>query len=298
MKVKVLAIVVTYNRLNYLKRLLENLNSQDRKIDEILIINNNSTDGTIEYLQNSKLNFINQENLGSAGGWHTGINYALKKNYQYVWMMDDDGFPDKKSLKILLENVTDKHACISSVVLKEDSINELVFPIPRLNLYQNPIIFSLFRKYKRLSSLKKKFKDTYNFVHLFNGSLIRINSIKLIGNINTKYVLYGDEVDYFYRMRKVGKVETCLSAYHYHPDVSKRIISSNSAYYYLRNSIIINYKYCDQATLRSILNFFVLIYRLVVRNGIYYTFLNIFKYRKNFFINAIIDAKKKRLGKF
>ena len=34
--------------------------------------------------------------------------------------------------------------------------------------------------------------------------------------------MFGDEVDYFFRLRKVGKVRSLITSYHYHPDVSKR----------------------------------------------------------------------------
>ncbi len=297
MKKNILAIVVTHNRLNYLKRLIDSLQNQARKIDDILIVNNSSTDGTLEYLKLNNLKYITQENNGSASGWNTGIKYALNHHYDYVWMMDDDGFPDLNSLKILLENINLNHSSLSSVVLKENKKNELVFPMPKLNKLSNPIIFPLFRKYKKINDLNKKHSVFYNYAHFFNGSLISIDCIKKIGNVYKDYIIYGDEVDYFYRLRSVGLVQTCLLSYHFHPDVSKRIISHRSAYYYLRNSIIINYKYIDKPNIRSILNIFILFYRLFNRNGIINSLTFLFNYKKNMFLLALIDAFQKRLGK-
>ena len=175
----VLALVVTYNRLNYLKRCLDFLENQDRKINQILVVNNDSNDVTQHYLEAKKnIKVIKQENLGSAGGWHTRIEYALKNNFDYIWMMDDDGYPDKSSLKNLVNSFTNAHSCISSVVLNENYKNLLVFPIPKLNKYKNPVIFSLLRKYNKLSIFKKNSIEFYNYANLFNGSLISINSIK------------------------------------------------------------------------------------------------------------------------
>lgn len=295
----VLALVVTYNRLNYLKRCLDFLENQDRKINQTLVINNNSNDGTQQYLETKKnIKVIKQENLGSAGGWHTGIEYGIKNNFDYIWMMDDDGYPDKSSLKNLLNSFTESHSCISSVVLNENYKNLLVFPIPKLNKYNNPVIFSLLRKYNKLSIFQKNSIEFYNYANLFNGSLVSIKSIKKIGNINKDYILYGDEVDYFYRLRKIGKVVTCFRSFHYHPDVSKRPINSNSAYYYLRNSIILNFKYFDKPLLRSILNLIVLFTRLFYRNGFFQTILITFRLKKNIFILSIFHGCIKRLGKF
>ena len=295
----VLALVVTYNRLNYLKRCLEFLENQDRKINQILVVNNDSNDGTQQYLETKKnINVIKQENLGSAGGWHTGIEYGLKNNFDYIWMMDDDGYPDKSSLKNLINSFTEAHSCISSVVLNEKLKNLLVFPIPKLNKYNNPVIFSLLRKYNQLSIFKKNSMEFYNYANLFNGSLISIRSIKKIGNINKNYILYGDEVDYFYRLRKIGKVVTCFKSFHYHPDVTKRPININSAYYYLRNSIILNFKYFDKPILRSLLNVIILIFRLFYRNGFFQTLFILFSLKNNIFILSIYHAFIKRLGKF
>ena len=92
--------------------------------------------------------------------------------------MDDDGYPDKSSLKNLVNSFTKAHSCISSVVLNENYKNLLVFPIPKLNKYKNPVIFSLLRKYNKLSIFKKNSIEFYNYANLFNGSLISINSIK------------------------------------------------------------------------------------------------------------------------
>ena len=93
---KVLAIIVTYNRLDCLKECLASLNSQTCQDFDILVINNGSTDGTKEYLD-SKENLlkIHQNNLGGAGGFYAGMKYMYDNGYEWLWMMDDDGLPEK-----------------------------------------------------------------------------------------------------------------------------------------------------------------------------------------------------------
>ena len=54
--------------------------SNKKKLDEILIINNGSTDGTLEYLNLYNYQSINQENSGSAGGWYLLLNRQLRMN--------------------------------------------------------------------------------------------------------------------------------------------------------------------------------------------------------------------------
>ncbi|MBK8785130.1 MAG: glycosyltransferase [Chitinophagaceae bacterium] len=47
---KVVAVVVTYNRLALLSECITALRNQSRPLDGILVINNGSTDGTEEWL--------------------------------------------------------------------------------------------------------------------------------------------------------------------------------------------------------------------------------------------------------
>ena len=44
-------------------------------------------------------------------------------------------------------------------------------------------------------------------------------------------------------MKKLGLVETLLDSYHFHPDVSKRKYTDLKIYYFIKNTIINNYKY-------------------------------------------------------
>ena len=101
-----IAIVVTHNRCNLLERCLKSLQSQSIKLSDILVIDNGSTDGTEELLNKFDVKVIYLENLGSAGGWHTGLKYALDNGFEAAWLMDDDGYPDQKAYEILKNNFT------------------------------------------------------------------------------------------------------------------------------------------------------------------------------------------------
>ena len=76
----VVAVVVTYNRLNLLQRVVGALKGQSKRLDKIYIINNGSTDGTKEWLDGQiGLNVIHQENVGGSGGFYRGIQEASKE---------------------------------------------------------------------------------------------------------------------------------------------------------------------------------------------------------------------------
>ena len=209
--------------------------------------------------------------------------------------MDDDGYPDKDSLTKLLENFNNDYACISSLVVSEDNPNRLVFSMPIMKNILSLLVFNIY-KTKNINFLRKYSKNKiYEFAHLFNGSLIKINTIRKIGNVEKNYFMYGDEVDYFYRLKKVGKVVTFLESFHFHPNVDKRKCSKFWIYYNLKNSIIINKKYRNFFIIRSFLTIILCLYRVTSRNGVL-ELINILVFNKYKFYAAIINGFKNKIG--
>jgi len=287
---KILAAIVTYNRLKLLKRCIKYINKQTRKVDDLIVINNSSSDGTVDFLIKNKIKHITQINSGSAGGWNAAISYALDKNFDKVWLMDDDGYPNYNSLEFLHEKYDDQYSCISSIVIDEKNHSNLIFPMPILNNKKLPVLFSARRKKYTIDDFSEEeiYLNKYNFCHLFNGALLSLNHIKLIGNINSNFFMYGDEVDYFFRLRTVGKVVTILNSIHFHPNVSKRPLSTKKLYYYIKNSIILNYKYFDYSFIRSVFNIIIALIRYFGRNKFKDNLKFIFFFRIKYVFIAIL----------
>lgn len=107
------AVVVTYNRLNLLKETLKGLRAQTHPLDAIVVVNNDSTDGTREWLERQQgLTVIHQENVGGAGGFRRGMEYAFEIGAEWLWVMDDDVFPERNTLERLLAR-----SCISGCLM-------------------------------------------------------------------------------------------------------------------------------------------------------------------------------------
>jgi GT2 family glycosyltransferase len=100
----VAAVVVTHNRLAMLKDNVAALRKQTRKPDEMIIVNNASTDGTAEWLATqSDLTVIQQGDVGASGGAYGGIKAAFARGHDWFWCSDDDGIPDPDALEQLLK---------------------------------------------------------------------------------------------------------------------------------------------------------------------------------------------------
>jgi rhamnopyranosyl-N-acetylglucosaminyl-diphospho-decaprenol beta-1,3/1,4-galactofuranosyltransferase len=99
--VRILAAIVTHNRSALLERCIDHVQAQTRPPDGLMVINNGSTDGTEAMLGRRGIPFVTQANVGGAGGFNRAIQCALDEDYDSVWLMDDDGFPDRSALEIL-----------------------------------------------------------------------------------------------------------------------------------------------------------------------------------------------------
>jgi GT2 family glycosyltransferase len=211
---------------------------------------------------------ITQANLGSAGGWHRAIAHCMEEGFDAVWLMDDDGYPAPDALAQLEHALEPGVACASSVVVQEDRPDRFVFPFPVLDAAGLPVIFARPRKLPTVASLQPYAREgIYPFAHLFNGALIASSAIRQIGNVNPEFFIFGDEVDYFYRLRQAGEVISVLGARHQHPDVSSRPYSSVKIYYYIRNSMILNCRYFNKPLLRHGLTLLAVLGRTARRNG-------------------------------
>lgn len=265
---RIIAVIVTHDRRVLLERCLDALERQSRRPDAFVVIDNGSTDDTVAMLGRRGVRYVSQANVGSAGGWHRGIQIAIEEGFDAVWLMDDDGYPAETALEFLEPALQGGVSCVSSVVLCEDDRDRLVFPLPLLDARGLPRIMAIPRKLPSLGELlPRASKGLFPFAHLFNGALVSTAAVRAVGNVNRDFFIFGDELDYLYRLRTFGPVYTVVAAHHYHPDVSARPLSDAKIYYYVKNTIILNNRYFDWALVRSVLTVAAAIARAGRRNG-------------------------------
>ncbi len=290
---KVAAVVVTYNRLHLLQECVSALRNQIYKPDELIVVNNSSTDGTLEWLNDQKdITVITQENSGSAGGQYTGIKTAYEKGYDWIWCMDDDGYPDKGCLSILVEVIRrEKPEVVSPIVLNKNNHSQLAFYSPILN--GKSYLGSTLIKDEFLKHMQGRILEGFGF--FYNGVLLSKEAISKAGFPIKELFIWGEEQEYFYRMQKKS-VSMLLSteALYYHPQTrleTKRILFNKYAYtgnidqryYYLfRNKGFISKKY---------FKFFDIKY--VISQCVYYIFFKKMDFKSlYFFLNAFVDGLK------
>lgn len=90
-KSRVAIAIVTYNRLEMLQECLAAVKQQAVHADEVIVIDNGSTDGTNEWLSEvSDITVIRQENLGAAGGFSRAMRVGYNHGHDWILCIDDD----------------------------------------------------------------------------------------------------------------------------------------------------------------------------------------------------------------
>ena len=224
---KVIAVVVTYNRQALLSECITALRNQTRKLDAIFVVNNGSTDSTEQWLQTQQdLFFVTQKNVGSSGGFSTGINWAFQNNCSWVWCMDDDGYPKEDALENLLKADDGNMRLINCAVINKEDKKSFVWKT---------------QQYKSLDEVDCEI--IHGIGHPFNGTLLSRRIIERVGVPQPKLFLWGDETEYYYRITRTNNIPVCTvaSSIHYHPATAfsiKQEWDYNSGwkmYYYVRN---------------------------------------------------------------
>ena len=103
---KILMIIPAYNEENNIKDTVNSIiNLNDSNIDYI-VINDGSTDNTLQVLKNNNFNFINlPTNLGIGGAVQTGYKYALYNNYDIAIQFDGDGQHNAEYINSLVKEI-------------------------------------------------------------------------------------------------------------------------------------------------------------------------------------------------
>lgn len=111
MNKKISVIVPAYNVEKYLRRCLDSLVHQTYPNMEIIVINDGSTDGTKEIVEEfacryeGKVFVYNQENAGQAVARNNGISYATG---DYIGFVDSDDFVSPRMYEYLIREAEEK----------------------------------------------------------------------------------------------------------------------------------------------------------------------------------------------
>ncbi len=237
---KVVAVIVTYNRVALLKKNIEKLLSQTYPLNNIYVIDNASTDETREYCEkiraeNDRIIYKRlEENIGGAGGFSKGVQYAYEDGADYIWGMDDDAMPRKDALNKLVEamkNYDKNEICLRSNTYYMNDEGEFVLE-------------QVSQHNQEMSGLT------------FVGFYISKEVVKKVGYPREDLFIYFDEVDYSLSIQEngfkiIGIKESIIEHPYIMSTIQKKIFFKEirlfqmpdwKKYYWMRNNLLVRKK--------------------------------------------------------
>ncbi len=197
MNERVCAVIVAYNRRALLAACLAALQTQTRPPDEVLVVDNASTDGTRamvrgEFPQVVVLALV--INLGGAGGFHHGMKWAYQQGFDWTWVMDDDARPAPDCLEKLLAH---RRSNAVLVPLQQDSSGRL-YGISAWRGRHVEVTMEVIGRQGPVGG---------DFLFAFVGPLIAREIVARTGLPNKDFFIWFDDIEYALRIKNRAHAE-------------------------------------------------------------------------------------------
>ena len=233
-------VIVTYNRLGKLQIALECFQRQTHLPSYIIVVDNASTDGTREYLDSwqketeafRRVVIHMEHNTGGSGGFHEGLKHALHESAEWIWVSDDDAYPEEDALKIASDFL--EHPKADGPVA---AICARVMSHGKPDPYHGRLIV------KRGISIREVFvpEEYYNRPYFeknsfsYVGTVMNKRCLQQAGLPNKDYFIYFDDTEHGMRMHEYGRIY-CVPAMVVNHDTPPESSGLNWKYYYaMRN---------------------------------------------------------------
>jgi GT2 family glycosyltransferase len=216
---RLVAVVVTYNRLDQLRITLASLlAAQAEGLDHIIVVDNASTDGTQDWLARQTAPHLTVHrcavNGGGAGGFEAGMRLAVARfDPDWIVVMDDDARPDPGAIAGFLGAERDGPMAWAAAVYHPDG---------RICDMNRPTMNPFWHRGMVLATLKEIMRGQgRNGFHLntadyegtrhraidsgsFVGLFISRAAVAAVGYPDGSLFIYGDDVLYSLALRQTG----------------------------------------------------------------------------------------------
>jgi GT2 family glycosyltransferase len=233
-------IILNWNNYKDTIECVESCLKLDYSPYEIVIVDNASEDDSENILRNffPCLRLIQTgSNLGFAGGNNAGIRYALEKDSDFIWLVNNDAVVDPHALSLLVA-CADANPSIGMVGSKILSYSE-----PFLLLSAGGTVDMRTGVTEHIGfgcTDKGQFDQPLDTGYLTGCSLlVRRKVIEDIGLMNENYFLYFEETEWCVKAKNKGyKLRYAPESVVYHKEsVSVRKIKGALYYYLTRNRL-------------------------------------------------------------
>lgn len=290
----VAVIVLNYKNKDETISCVEYLKVSSYKNHRIFVVDNNSRDGSFEFLKKNLLDCKVYEtgiNNGYAAGNNYAIRIALNDNYDYICIINNDAIVEKNTLEDLVEYLN----CHKQVGI----VGPMICNFPETDIVQSTG-FNVILKKGRTPSINEG-RKTEDIVSVEDCDalcgacmLIRREVFEKIGLLPEQYFLFYEETDWCLHAKKQGfLVHSIPNAKVYHKgSASVDQIKGLKLYYMSRNSVLFvrrNGSWADYLIFLcySFIRYF---YCLLIKRQNQNEILNVKAFMKGMFMNKIISG--------
>lgn len=212
---KLSVVIVSYNVKYHLEQCIRSVKKASEGLDaDVWVVDNASTDGSVEYLQACfpDVHFIsNTENVG----FSRANNQAIRQcEGEYVLLLNPDTIVAEDTLRGCVDFL-DAHPEVGATGVRMLNVNGTFAPESRRGL---PTPFTSFCKMTGLSCLFPKSRvfgryymkylneEEANPIEVISGAfnMLRHKALDVIGLLDEDFFMYGEDVDLSYRMLMGG----------------------------------------------------------------------------------------------
>ncbi|HEX8075280.1 MAG TPA: glycosyltransferase family 2 protein [Thermoleophilaceae bacterium] len=224
------AVLVTFNRKELLMECLDGVFAQTHAVERVLLVDNASSDGTPEllrergFMDREELDYVRlPENLGSSGGFAEAVRVARDADCDWLWLMDDDSSATPEALATLLRSAPAADANTVALCPK------VVYANGELDRNQR----GRFRR--RLIPLPEAAYVPGTTPELdflsFVGALVRTRAARAEDPPKAEFFVWGDDVEYSFRLRRQGRILLVPDAVMVHKRVSQSHMNGRARFW-------------------------------------------------------------------
>lgn len=238
---RVAIVIVSWNKKGYVLNLINSLKKIDYDNYEVIVVDNASTDGSVEAIRQQCLEIqliVNSANLGGTGGFNTGMRYALEKGrYKYIWLLDNDAEVEKNTLNELIKVMEeDERIGIAGSRIIDTERKDVTVEAGAFFRWDTIDVRPLFRNTKDINTMTQV--EEVGYVAICSA-IVRADALNIVGLMDERFFIFWDDMDWGLQFKERGfKVVAVLNSVVYHPAFTEKRSPMMDWYYGIRNALL------------------------------------------------------------
>jgi len=233
--------ICTFNRADCVSEAVTSVFRQDTAVHRVLVIDNASTDDTLDRLdevRDPRLEVLSlKENLGGAGGFALASRLLLEdRSLDAIALVDSDCFLDPICLRSISATVERLGGIVGPKVMYGDRPSVVQEAGAEIDWKRGTLV----RRHGDYDeSLGEGLSGEARVDYIAACALVAERSVfESVGHFNPSFFLYFDDVEWCFRARQAGYSVVCnASARAFHWGGGRRKTSLLGTYYYWRNRL-------------------------------------------------------------